>query len=120
MADMNSMRVLVLASTGQGGLASTEVFHVGVAGRNLLVQSVGCVGQEVLVFMDGPPLGGHATPRHSAASTRSSPAPPSVLRNFGVRRPWAIKPSSTPCRVALAPHVLAAGCSSRCGPAAPA
>ncbi len=62
MADMNSVRVSVFTSTGQGDLALTEVFHVGVAGRNLLVQSVGCVGQEVPVFMDGPPLGGHVTP----------------------------------------------------------
>ena len=54
-----------------------------------------------------------------ACHAMAPPAPdPARLRrrcrgtNSGVRRPWAIKPSSMPRRAALAPHALAAGCSS--------
>src|SRR5258707_8505273 len=69
------------------------VDHVVVVGRDLLMQPLGGVGEQVAVLVDRAALRRHVA--QSPARACSSPLPPSTIRNSGLRSPRLTRSSRT-------------------------
>ena len=98
-------------------LRGLGVDHVGVVGRDLLMQPLRRVGQEVAMLVNRAALWA-GTAGQSAASAFSRPAAPSVIRNSGVPQPAGdeVIEHGPPGRLALPAHVRIASstfCPSR-------
>src|SRR5262249_43330562 len=84
------------------------VDHVVVVGRDLLMQALGCMNEQVAVLVNRAALGRHVAPEGGQCLLQ--PVPPSTIRNSGLRSPRLTRSSRTARHAALVspPMFLAA------------